>query len=89
MIKLIQKCSTLSCAYQSENTYLWLLDYFGNLNRELKSDTYPMNKIIGVMLTLSYFKYDISLDLNMKYYHIYIGEESIKMCTIIFSWVKY
>jgi hypothetical protein len=37
------------------------------------------------------FTYDLSLDLNMGYYHIKLGHgaDAQKLCTIVFPWVKY
>ena len=48
-----------------------------------------MPKINKKLLKLEVFKYAISLDLNMGYYHIKLTEYASKLCTIILPWGKY
>ena len=48
-----------------------------------------MPKINEMLLKLEGFKYAMSLDLNMGYYHIRLSENTNKLCTIIFFWRKY
>ena len=53
-----------------------------NLNRQMKRKPYPMPKIREVLLKLKYFKYSMSLDLNVGYYHISLIEEARNLCNI-------
>ena len=48
-----------------------------------------MQKVNEILLKLEGFQYDISLDLNVGYYHIQISENKINLCTIIILWGKY
>ena len=45
-----------------------------------------MPKINEMLLKLEGFKYDVSLDLNMGYYHIKLRENASNLCTIILTW---
>ena len=54
-----------------------------NLNKQLKHEPYIMPKINEVLLKLEGFKYDISLDLNMGYYHIWLSADASNLCMII------
>ena len=65
------------------------LSNFRNLNKQLKQKPYPMPNINGMLLKLEGFQYDMSLDLNMGYYHIRLSKNSSNLCTIIIPWVKY
>ena len=42
-----------------------------------------------MLLKLEGFQYDMSLSLDMGYYHILLREISNNLCTIILPWVKY
>ena len=48
-----------------------------------------MPKINEMLLKWEGFQYDISIDLNMGYYHIRIIENASNFCTIILPWRKY
>ena len=48
-----------------------------------------MLKIREMLLRLEWFKYAMSLDFNMDYYHIRLMEETSNLCTIILPWGKY
>ena len=50
---------------------------------------YPMPKISETLLNLEGFKYAMSLDLNMGYYHIRLRDQDSNLCTIILPWGKY
>ena len=40
------------------------------------------------MLRLEGFRYGITLDLNMVYYHIELSAKSKELCTIVTQWGK-
>ena len=42
-----------------------------------------------MLCKLDGFQYDMSLDLNMVYYHIRITEDASNLCMIILPWGKY
>ena len=48
-----------------------------------------MPNINEILLKLEVFQYDKSPDLNMRYYHIQITEDTSNLCTIILPWGKY
>ena len=48
-----------------------------------------MPKTNEILLKLEAFKYAMSLDLNMGYYHIQLGKNASNLCMIILSWGKY
>ena len=48
-----------------------------------------MPKNNKMLLKLEGFKYATSLDLNMGYFYIQINKNTIIICKIILSWVKY
>ena len=48
---------------------------FRHLNNQLKVKTCSMPKTNEVLLELEGFKYDKSLNLNMRYFHIQLSEE--------------
>ena len=48
-----------------------------------------MPKINEMLLKLEGFKYAMSLDLNMGYYHIQIIENTSNLCMVILPWGKY
>ena len=48
-----------------------------------------MPKMDEMLLKLEVFQYAMSLDLNMKYYHIQLRENASNLYTIIILWVKY
>ena len=45
-----------------------------------------MPKINGILLKFEGFQYAMLLDLNMKYYHIQITEDTSNLCIIIDPW---
>ena len=47
---------------------------FQNLNRQLKRKSQPMPKIREILRNLEGFKYAMSLELNMGYYHIRLSK---------------
>ena len=65
------------------------ISVFRNLDKQLKRKPYLMTKINEILLKLEVFQYDISLDLNMGYYHIRLSENVSNLWTIIFPWGKY
>ena len=48
-----------------------------------------MPKIREMLLNIKGFKYALSLDLNMVYYHIRLSEKASNICTIIIPWEKH
>ena len=45
-----------------------------------------MPKTNGMLLKLKDFKYSMSLDLNIGYFHIRVTEGESKLCVIILPW---
>ena len=48
-----------------------------------------MTKINILLLKWEGFKYDTTLDLHIKYYHIWLSEYASNLCTIILPGVKF
>ena len=66
-----------------------LLNYFRNINKQLKQKPYPMPKVNEMLLKLEGFQYATSLGLDMGYYNILISKNASNLCTIILPWGKY
>ena len=66
----------------------FILD-FCKLNKQIKRKPFPIPKIQDMLLKLEGFKYAMSLDLNMGYYHIKLSPNSKRLCTIVLPWGKY
>ena len=64
------------------------LSDFINLSKQLKRKPYPMPQINDMLLKLKVFKYAMSLDLNMGYYHIRLSKNASNLFTIILLWVN-
>ena len=47
-----------------------------------------MPKINEMLLKLEGLKYDMSINLSVTYYHIWLSEDASNSCTIIISWVN-
>ena len=47
---------------------------FRNLNKKLNHKTYPITNINDILLKLEGFKYVMSLDFGMSYYHNQLSE---------------
>ena len=60
-----------------------------HLNRKLKRKPYPMTKICEMILKPEGFKYAMSMDFNMGYYHMHLSEEASNLCIIIRPWGEY
>ena len=56
---------------------------FRELNKRILRQTYPIPKIQDLLLRLEGFRYGITLDINMGYYHIELIAKSKELCTII------
>ena len=56
---------------------------------QIKRKTYPMPKISEMLLNIEGFKYAMSLDLNMRFYNIWLREDASNICTIVILWGKY
>ena len=74
---------------KAKTNRLILLSNFRNLNRKLKRKTYPKPKIREMLLKLEGFKYAMSMDLNIGYYHIHPSKETRNLCNIILPQEKY
>ena len=48
-----------------------------------------MPKINGMLLKLEGFRYVMTLNLNMGYYHIRLSENASNLCRIVLPWGKY
>ena len=66
-----------------------MISDFRSLNMKIKRNLYPMPKINDILLKLEGFKYTMSLDLDMGYYHIWLIKYAINLCMIILPWGKY
>ena len=64
-----------------ETNLVHVLSDFRHLNKQLKCKLSPMIKSNKMLLELEVFKYAISPDLNMEYYHIQITEYTSNLCT--------
>ncbi len=62
---------------------------FGELNKRIVREPYPIPKISTILQELEGFTYAIALDLNIGYYTIRLDPTVSKMCTIIFPWGEY
>ena len=72
-----------------KNGTLHFLYHFIELNKKIKSKPFPIPKTQDLLFKLEGFKYTLSLDLNMGYYHIKLCPFSRKICTILLSLGKY
>ena len=59
------------------------------LNKQLKSEPYPMPNINEMLLKLKGFQHATSLDVNMGYYYITLSDNTSNLCTIIIPWGGY
>ena len=66
-----------------------ILTEFKNLNRKFKYKPCPIPKIREMLLNLKGFQYDMSLDLNVVYYHTRLSKYANSQSTIILPWGKY
>ena len=62
--------STILFPTKIENELCMISEWYRNLNKQLKHQTYPMPKIREMPLKLEGFEYATPLELNMVYYHI-------------------
>ena len=62
---------------------------FGELNKNILRQPYPIPKIQDHLLRLKGFRYGTTLDLNVGYYHIELSAKSKELCTIVTQWGKY
>ena len=56
---------------------------FQRLNSIIKRKPYPLPCISDILQNLKGFKYAMSLDLNMGYYHICLSDQLVDLCTIM------
>jgi hypothetical protein len=66
-----------------------ILTKFRRINAQIKRKPFPLPKISDMWRTLSGFKYALSIDLIMGYYHIPLAFEAHRLCTTISPWGKY
>jgi hypothetical protein len=62
---------------------------FRELNKKIKRQPYPIQKIQNLLLKLEGFKYGTVLDLNIGYYHIELNDATKEVCPITMQWDKY
>ena len=67
------------------NQGYFIIDFI-NLNKQLKCKPYQMSNINKILLKLEGFQYATSLDLNMRYYHIWLSKNASNLCIIIIPW---
>ena len=72
----------------NKKNWVHSLSGFRILNKQLKHQQYPINKINKVLFKLEDLQYATSLDLNIGYYHIQLTEDVSNICTIITPWRK-
>jgi len=60
------------------------LSDFGELNKCIKRNPYPVPKVQDMLLKLEGFTYATATDLNMGYYNILLTPESSRLCTIVY-----
>ncbi len=68
---------------KKDKTVCFLSD-FGEVNRRLVRNPFPIPKICMVLQEIEGFSYATALDLNMGYYTIRLDPDASKICTIIF-----
>jgi hypothetical protein len=73
----------------SKDMTVWTISDFRELNKRIVRTPIPIPKISTTMQELEGFTYATALDLNMGYYIIRLNPMAVKMCTIIFPFVKY
>ena len=71
---------------KAKTKWVQFLSEFWYLNRELKYKPYHITKFIKILFKLKDCNYDMSLDLNMGYYHILLSEYASNRCKIILPW---
>ena len=63
-----------------------LLSDLRNIYKKLKCKPYPIPKINEILLELEGFKYAMSLDLNIRYYHIGLTNNVSNLYMIFLTW---
>ena len=66
-----------------------VLTDFRWLNKYLMCRPFPLPKILELLQKLQEFKYAMSIDLSMGYYHIPLDAYSRHLCMTILPWGKY
>jgi hypothetical protein len=66
-----------------------ILTDFIRLTAQIKRKPCPLPKISDMLRKLSGFKYAMTIDLSMGYYHIPLDLEAQNFCTIILPWGIY
>ena len=74
---------------KTKNNQVCVIGGFKILNNQLNFKSYPMPKIIEVLLGLEGFKYAAQFDLNMVYYYIQLSKDASTLCVIILPWVNH
>ena len=74
---------------RKKNGTVCFISEFRELKKLIEWKPFPITKIQDLLLKLESFKYTISLDLNMGYYHINSCPFSITLCTKVLPWSKY
>jgi hypothetical protein len=72
-----------------KNGTVCFLSNFGEVNKRLIRNLFPIPKISRVLQELEGFTFATALDLIMGYYTIRLDPDASRICTIIFPWVKY
>ena len=98
MLKKEIKCSERMGVIERANDYEWgepyfeqpkktnivqFISNFRNLNWKVKHELYAMTKVQEMLLKLEGFKYDMSLKLNIEYYHIRLSTNASNLFTSI------
>ena len=95
IIRVLEKANNTEWRSQSfaqtkpKSNGLDFLSDLRNLSLKLKREPYTMSKINEMLLKLGGFKYDTPLDLNMRYYHVWLSKNAINVFTITLPRGKY
>jgi hypothetical protein len=72
-----------------KNGTVCVVSDFRVLNLKLQQVSYPIPRILDILISLDCFTYATSIDLNMSYYAMRLTPNAQKLCTIVFPWGKY
>jgi hypothetical protein len=72
-----------------KNKTVRFLGNFGEVNKRLIRQSFPIPKISTVLQELEGFTFATALDLNMGYYTIRLDSDASRIFTVIFPWGKY
>ena len=89
LLGFLEKSNNYFSQNRPKMNQVCFLSDFRHLNKQLKCKLYPMTKINEILLKVEGLRCSVSLNVNMVYYHIRIGENKGNLCMNIIPWVKY